>query len=137
MLLARRGRRSLTRRNPVNEVKTWRREYSRTPWTFATRKDSDPEYLVTECFGDGETTVTEKMTVYRLGGWETKSFEQFEGELVVTIAYADTKEEPKTQEELNKTLRFLNVRMSYQQASEFGSQIWRRAEEQLRQVPPH
>jgi nitrate reductase NapAB chaperone NapD len=77
------------------------------------------------------------MTVYRLGGWETNVNEQLEGELVVTIAYADTEEEPKTQEELEKTLRFLNVRMSFQQASEFGSQIWRRAAEQLRQAPPH
>ncbi len=77
------------------------------------------------------------MTLYRLGGWEIKSFEQFGGELVVTIAFADTKEEPKTQEELDKTLRFLNVRMSFQTASEFGSQIWRRAAEQLGQAPPH
>jgi hypothetical protein len=82
--------------------------------------------------GDGEAhTVTEKMTIYRFGGWEIKSFEQFEGEFVVTIAYADTKEEPKTQEELDKTLRYLNVKMSFERASEFGGRTWRAAEDRL------
>ena len=82
--------------------------------------------------GDREAhTVTEKMTIYPFGGWEIKSFEQFEGELIVTIAYADTEEEPKTQEELDKTLQYLNVKMSFQVVSEFGSRMWRRAEERL------
>ncbi len=81
--------------------------------------------------------MIEKMTVYPFGGWEISSFEEIEGELLVTIAYVDAKEAPASQEELDKTLRFLNVRMSFQTASEFGSRLWRRAAEQLGQASPH
>jgi hypothetical protein len=56
-------------------------------------------------------------------------------ELIVLIHYWDANEAPTSQEQLNKNSRRLTVRMSLQQASEFGSEIWRAAE-RLGHNPP-
>jgi hypothetical protein len=61
---------------------------------------------------------------------------QDKGQIVLIIGYLDAKHEPKTEEEVAKCSRSLAVRMSFQQAAEFGSELWRTAEQLTGDIRP-
>jgi hypothetical protein len=71
--------------------------------------------------------LPETFAVYPLGGWQLDKGPN--DSLVMTFHYVVATEEPKTQEELDKSLRSLKLYISAHRGTEFGSEVWKAAQE--------
>jgi hypothetical protein len=79
--------------------------------------------------------MTERMfTVYPMGGWDLGE-KTDDGTIILTILYVDAKEEPKTQEELDKAMRSLHVRMTAKICADLGSELWQAGGARLKSRP--
>lgn len=70
--------------------------------------------------------LPDSFTVYPLGGWDLANGPN--GALIVTLHYVVAQTEPKTQAELDKSLRSLRLYIEPRRASELGSEVWKAAE---------
>lgn len=71
--------------------------------------------------------LPDSFTVYPLGGWSLAKGP--EDSLILTMNYVVATEEPKNQEELDKAARSLRLYISAHRGSEFGSEVWKAAQE--------